>query len=225
MLLVVDGPRWATVVKNGRPRIEDPKDFVRLEVEPALYNSEVTVIPLLVGRASMPEPDELPAQLRPLARRQAHELTNERWDYDIELLNRWLEERCGLEPVAPAPTSTAARPLHSHAHSESHACSQSHARTRGGLTGRAHPDRRPHCIRRGVAGQLAGERADALAGGAGDESREHRGRGGQARGNLGARGGSVGGLGWRSRNAVGAMPLEGRSPACWLARWLVHSVG
>ena len=106
VLLVLMGPRWATVVKNGRPRIEDPKDFVRLEVEPALYNPEVTVIPLLVGRASMPEPDELPAQLRPLARRQAHELTNERWDYDIELLNRWLEERCGLEPVAPAPTST-----------------------------------------------------------------------------------------------------------------------
>ena len=30
VLLVLMGPRWATVVKNGRPRIEDPKDFVRL---------------------------------------------------------------------------------------------------------------------------------------------------------------------------------------------------
>jgi TIR domain-containing protein len=83
-LVVVIGPRWAQPL-DGRAtaRIADPDDFVRLEVETALRNPEVTVFPVLVGGARMPDPDVLPESLRPLARRNALELSDLRWRYDV----------------------------------------------------------------------------------------------------------------------------------------------
>jgi len=62
-LLVVMGPDWATACDRGatgRPRLADPNDFVRIEVETALQAEEVTVIPVLVAgtfeRGSPPKP-------------------------------------------------------------------------------------------------------------------------------------------------------------------------
>ena len=74
--LVVIGPGWARAVDiAGRRRLEDPDDFVRLEVLTAL-SRDVRVIPLLVGGASMPAAADLPEPLRPLVRRQAFELSD-----------------------------------------------------------------------------------------------------------------------------------------------------
>ena len=93
VLLVIIGPRWATLT-NGepQPRLMDPEDFVRLEVATALGRSDVTVIPLLVAGARMPDPDELPADLRTLARRNAFELSDQRWRYDVDRLTSRLQE-------------------------------------------------------------------------------------------------------------------------------------
>ena len=45
VLLVLMGPRWATPLEEGpQASIEDPDDFVRLEVETALGNEDVAVI-------------------------------------------------------------------------------------------------------------------------------------------------------------------------------------
>lgn len=91
VLLVVIGPDWA-----GAPgvasRLADRDDFVRLEVELALRAADVTVIPVLVGGARMPEPEQLPAELRPLARRNAIELSDLRWRYDCQRLMAALAE-------------------------------------------------------------------------------------------------------------------------------------
>lgn len=84
VLLVVIGPGWATLPNDrGGPRLSDAGDYVRLEVETALGNPDVTVIPLLVGGARMPRADELPESVQPLSRRNALELSDLRWRHDV----------------------------------------------------------------------------------------------------------------------------------------------
>lgn len=93
VLLVIVGPRWATI-SNGedQARITREEDFVRLELETALRRSGVRVIPLLVGGARMPLSDELPESVRALTRRNAVELSDLRWRYDVGRLINTLEE-------------------------------------------------------------------------------------------------------------------------------------
>jgi hypothetical protein len=49
------------------------------------------VVPVLVGEASLPSEDQLPDDLKALARRQAVELRDETWSEDVEMLVRRLE--------------------------------------------------------------------------------------------------------------------------------------
>ena len=96
VLIVVMGPRWAsTTDEDGAVRLADPEDFVRLEVGTALKRSDVTVIPVLVSGAKMPDGDDLPAEVRALTRRNALELSDGRWRYDIDRLITRLEELLG----------------------------------------------------------------------------------------------------------------------------------
>jgi TIR domain len=112
VLIVVMGPRWATVEnEDGRPRIADPEDFVRLEVETALRRPDVTPIPVLVGGARMPNREDLPPEVRPITRRNALELSDQRWRYDVgrlvSTLDDLLAELTGVHGV-PSPERTAA---------------------------------------------------------------------------------------------------------------------
>ena len=71
VLLAVVGPHWLTTEgPRGGRRLDDSSDFVRLEVNAAL-DRRIRVVPLLVGGATMPRADELPAELRDLAFRNA----------------------------------------------------------------------------------------------------------------------------------------------------------
>lgn len=66
VLLALIGPRWLKVRSpQGRRRIDDPQDPVRLEIEAALRH-RVTVIPVLVDGAKMPKREELPESLAKL---------------------------------------------------------------------------------------------------------------------------------------------------------------
>ena len=72
VLLALIGPQWLTVTDaKGTRRLDDPGDFVRIEVETALKRDDVRVIPILVDNARMPTPEELPKGLAALSRRQA----------------------------------------------------------------------------------------------------------------------------------------------------------
>ena len=72
VFLAVIGPKWAGIKdKQGKPRLENPQDFVRVEVETALGNSQVRVIPVLVDGAQMPPAGALPESLRALRHRNA----------------------------------------------------------------------------------------------------------------------------------------------------------
>jgi hypothetical protein len=108
VLLVIMGPRWATASNSSTlPRIFDPDDFVRLEVQTGLQRSDVAVIPVLVAGAKMPEPTALPAPLRPLTRRNAIELSDTRWRYDVDrllaALDGLLKDTSAVHQVPPSP--------------------------------------------------------------------------------------------------------------------------
>lgn len=62
--IAVMGPRWVT------ERLEDEKDFVRIEIEAALRRN-LSVIPVLVEGAELPRAERIPSDLHGLLRRQA----------------------------------------------------------------------------------------------------------------------------------------------------------
>lgn len=86
VLLAVIGPNWAGARADGGPRrIDEPRDFVRLEIETAVH-AGIDVVPVLVWGASMPTAAELPRSLRGMARLNAVELSDRRWGADSAAL-------------------------------------------------------------------------------------------------------------------------------------------
>lgn len=76
VLIAVIGRQWLDAKDaGGARRLENPEDFVRLEVASALAR-KIRVIPLLVGTARMPRSDDLPEPLKSLARRNAFEVSD-----------------------------------------------------------------------------------------------------------------------------------------------------
>lgn len=104
VMLAVIGPRWISIQDDaGRRRLDDPEDYIRLELATALGRTDVRVIPVLVEGATMPDAEDLPADLKSLSRRHAVELTDKRWDYDVAQLVVTLRRILGLEPRIPIP--------------------------------------------------------------------------------------------------------------------------
>lgn len=93
-VLVVVGNEWLDATAGGRRRLEDPADHHRLEIERALVWGK-RVIPVLIEGAAMPPESSLPESLRPLARHQALELRDSRWDDDFAALARAIDPRTG----------------------------------------------------------------------------------------------------------------------------------
>jgi hypothetical protein len=92
VLLALIGDRWLTITdEDGQRRLDDPNDFVRVEIEAALTRN-VRVIPILVQGARMPRATELPPSLARLIRRQALELHPARFDFDTGRLLRVLDK-------------------------------------------------------------------------------------------------------------------------------------
>ena len=91
VVLVMIGPHWASVAgPDGQGRLFNPKDYVRLEIAVALQRG-ITLIPVLVDGATMPPAAVLPDAIAGLATRQAHEITEQRWQYDSDALVTQLE--------------------------------------------------------------------------------------------------------------------------------------
>lgn len=69
--LVIIGPSWLDAQDvNGKRRLDDHRDTVRVEIEIGLKVG-ARVIPILVGNSRMPEADHLPEDIRDLAFRNA----------------------------------------------------------------------------------------------------------------------------------------------------------
>jgi hypothetical protein len=85
-LLAVIGPGWLDVEnENGIRRIDQSNDVLRLEIATALKRG-ILVIPVLIEKATMPNASRLPDDLSDLARRNAIEISHDRFAYDVERL-------------------------------------------------------------------------------------------------------------------------------------------
>jgi hypothetical protein len=101
VVLVIIGPRWL----DARERLDDPNDYVRVEIQAALER-DMPVVPVLVHGARLPSAQELPEPLQPLVRRHAVELTDANFRSDS---GRLIE---GLEPILE-PHAAATPPVQS----------------------------------------------------------------------------------------------------------------
>lgn len=108
VLLAIIGPAWVhiTDARENR-RLDDPHDFIRLEISSALKRN-IRVIPVLVDGAKMPVKEDLPSELKDLSRRNAHEISNTRWAYDVEQLLKILYKVIG----PPANAKKDPKPIH-----------------------------------------------------------------------------------------------------------------
>lgn len=87
VFLALIGREWLDARdREGRRRLDQPHDYVRLEISAALARADVRVIPVLIEGATMPAPETLPEPLRPLARRHAVNLRDDAWDHDVDRL-------------------------------------------------------------------------------------------------------------------------------------------
>jgi hypothetical protein len=103
VLLAIIGPAWCSIRNSaGGRRLDDPNDFVRLEIASALARN-IAVIPVLVHDAKMPRPEELPDNLKNLAFRNSVEITHARWNSDVQLLTQALARY--VAPSAPSDTA------------------------------------------------------------------------------------------------------------------------
>ena len=95
VLIAGIGKSWLTdATVSGRPLLDDPLDYVRLEIETALYR-RMRVIPVLVDGAHMPSASDLPLVLKPLSQRQGLSITHSNFRSDVS--------SCCLRLKVPSP--------------------------------------------------------------------------------------------------------------------------
>src|SRR5262245_3895306 len=86
ILIAVVGPNWRGARTFSSARINDINDLVRIEVETAI-SRDIPLIPVLVGGAAMPKPNDLPGTLRDFCFRNGASIDSGRnFDTDIDRL-------------------------------------------------------------------------------------------------------------------------------------------
>lgn len=96
VLFALMGRDWldARDAETGARRLDDPGDFVRAEIAAALAR-DIPVVPVLLGETHMPHADQLPENLKPLARRNAVRIDRQSFKGDVAQLMAGL----GITPV------------------------------------------------------------------------------------------------------------------------------
>lgn len=105
VLIAIIGRSWLSTSGTGTGRLDNPNDFVRLEIATALRRN-IRVIPVLVQHASMPKEKDLPDDMVNFTRRNAVELSDLRWQSDVDqliaVMERLLAKRAETERLAEA---------------------------------------------------------------------------------------------------------------------------
>lgn len=106
-VLVVIGPKWlCSLDADGARRLDNPTDFVRLEVEAAL-RKELPIVPVLVGHARMPTADELPQSLQELPYRHGLSVRPDPdFNHDVERLTSALDQWVDRSASSTKPMTT-----------------------------------------------------------------------------------------------------------------------
>ena len=113
------GRHWKGLADHPGSRAQDATsgqsgDPLRLEVTTALKNERIRVIPVLVDRGVMPNREDLPADLAGLHFRNALELSDTRWESDVQRLIQAIEEASpapARRPKARSPLAGVCKPL------------------------------------------------------------------------------------------------------------------
>jgi hypothetical protein len=93
VLLAIIGPNWLDARdEHGKRRLDDPKDFVRIEIAAALQRN-IPVIPILLDGAPMPKAVGLPKDLKELTLRNGIEIRHASFQDDMNRLIHGLEGR------------------------------------------------------------------------------------------------------------------------------------
>jgi len=87
-VLIIIGPHW---LKDGRKRLRDPKDVLRIEIVHAL-KKKAGVIPTLVGGAKMPTVKQLPSAVAGLVKRHGIALSDLDWTRSMQFLFEKLQD-------------------------------------------------------------------------------------------------------------------------------------
>lgn len=88
--LAVIGPQWTTIENDdGERRLDEPNDFVRIEVASALAR-DIRVIPILLEGATMPRAEDLPFDIKAMVQRHAVRLRHDRFGADVEIITNAL---------------------------------------------------------------------------------------------------------------------------------------
>jgi TIR domain len=91
VLLAVIGPNWLNARDDdGSRRLDNPHDFVRIEIGAALQRS-IPVIPILLDGAKVPKADELPKELEELSLRNGLDIRHASFHNDVDRLIRGLK--------------------------------------------------------------------------------------------------------------------------------------
>ena len=113
VVVAIIGPEWSGGKESLNRRIDDPTDFVRLEVASALENG-IPIIPVLVNNTPMPEARNLPPELEGLAFRNGLALDtgidfHHHADRLIAGIHRVVDppKEAAILPSAPAVVSSA----------------------------------------------------------------------------------------------------------------------
>jgi hypothetical protein len=131
VLVAVIGPGWLTAGDTRGRRLDDPYDWVRVEVGTALARG-VRVIPVLVGGAVMPARGDLPEDLAGLARRNALRVRHESFRADagqlVTVVERVLTAAAqaavtadGAAPASAAPGRAAGAKAQARPHDQARA--------------------------------------------------------------------------------------------------------
>ncbi len=89
VLLAVIGPGWIDErATDGTRRLDDDDDWVRREIAAGLERDSVTVVPVLVGNASLPTKAELPPDLAELRDRNSADVRPDHFNADVKALVR-----------------------------------------------------------------------------------------------------------------------------------------
>jgi hypothetical protein len=92
-VLVVIGPAWNGPEGDSGGRLDDPRDWVRIELLTALEDKDAQVIPLLVGRSQMPSRERLPEPVQALRDHHAVTLRQGSIQHDIGSVVKLMAER------------------------------------------------------------------------------------------------------------------------------------
>ena len=95
VLLAVIGPNWSDGRDGeGKRRLDDPNDFVRIEVAAALHR-DIPVIPILLDGSKIPKASELPDDLKELAIRNGLDVRHASFHQDMDRLIGALKKQLG----------------------------------------------------------------------------------------------------------------------------------